>query len=277
MRFFASAKINLTLNVTGRRADGYHLLHSVMAPCDIGDVLHADPADAYSLVIEGPFAAHAPLGENNLITRAIRAMEARAGKPACMSYRLRKNVPAGAGLGGGSADAAAAMHALNAVWGTPFSMDELCAIGLSIGAELPFMLRGVSAVVEGIGEKQTPFDVPSMPAVVVWPSVLLATADVFRAYASGGHAFTAGSTEGDWLLQGRNDLFEAALSFTPLVATALGALSDCDGCRFSRMTGSGSSVFGMFADMDAALHAAAKISGANPSWWVRACVINPRN
>lgn len=277
MRFFASAKINLTLHVTGRRPDGYHLLHSVMAPCDIGDVLHADPADAYSLTVEGPFAAHAPLGEGNLVTRAIRTMEARAGKSACMSYRLRKNVPAGAGLGGGSADAAAAMHALNAVWGTPFSMDDLCGMGLSIGAELPFMLRGVSALVEGIGERQTPFDVPSMPAVVVWPAVPLATADVFRAYAAGGHAFSVGSVDGDWLLQGRNDLHEAALSFTPLVATALGALADCEGCTLSRMTGSGSSVFGIFADMDAALHAAAKISGANPLWWVRACVINPRN
>ncbi|NBX66983.1 MAG: 4-(cytidine 5'-diphospho)-2-C-methyl-D-erythritol kinase [Proteobacteria bacterium] len=277
MRFFASAKINLTLHITGRRADGYHLLQSVMAPCDIGDVMHIDPASSYTLSVEGPFSSHAPLGEDNLVTRAMRLMERHAGRNADISIRLRKNVPAGAGLGGGSADAAAAMHALNAIWGSPYDIDALCAMGLEIGAELPFMLRGVAAMVEGIGEKQSPFDVPSMPAVVVWPGVALETGAVFKAYAASQRSFSEAALSGDWILRGRNDLLEAALTFTPLIDNTLEALTASHGCLLARMTGSGSSVFGIFEDMEAAMHGAAKISGANPSWWVRACVINPKN
>jgi 4-diphosphocytidyl-2-C-methyl-D-erythritol kinase len=277
MRFFASAKINLSLRIIQRRADGYHLLQSVMAPCDIGDVMHIDPAASYCFDIEGPFAAHAPVGANNLVTRAVHLMEQASGRRADISVRLRKNIPAGAGLGGGSADAAAAMHALNAIWGMPFDMDGLCAIGLKIGAELPFMLRGVSAFVEGIGEVQTPFHVPAMPAVVVWPAVALATADVFRAYTLGGQAFSVPAPADSWMLDGRNDLQDAAMSFTPLIGQGLEALRGTNGCLSARMTGSGSSVFGIFEDMDGALHGAAKISGANPLWWVRACVINPKN
>ncbi|MBU6234722.1 MAG: 4-(cytidine 5'-diphospho)-2-C-methyl-D-erythritol kinase [Alphaproteobacteria bacterium] len=273
MRFFASAKVNLTLRIVGRRADGYHLLQSLMAPTDMGDVLHIEPAEGYMLRVEGPYAHHAPAGEGNLVTCAVRAMEAKAVRPAGMDVRLRKNVPAGAGLGGGSADAAAAMHALNALWGSPFDMDALCAIGLGLGAELPFMLRGVPARVEGIGEVQVPASgIGALPAVLVWPNAVLPTAEVFKAYRENGKAFSSPHTDID-IASGMNDLTDAAKLLCPAIAGALEALG---GAVYARMSGSGSACFGVYADMDSAMDAAQKISGAKPDWWARACMINPK-
>lgn len=277
MRFFANAKVNLSLSVVGRRADGYHLLQSVMAPIDLGDVLHVEPDDVYTLSVEGPYAAHAPATDANLITRVVRVMEAKARRRAGMRIRLQKNIPAGSGLGGGSGDAAAAMHALNALWGGPFSVDDLCALGLGIGAEMPFMLRGQAAYVEGIGDVQSAVELPAYPAVLIWPGVTLPTADVFKAYAQSGLPFTPSQNYASILMdRASNDLEAVSARLCPEIAVALGVLRAEAGVKFARMSGSGSSVFAVFSDIDAAMGAAQKISGANPKWWARACMINPR-
>jgi 4-diphosphocytidyl-2-C-methyl-D-erythritol kinase len=281
MRFFAAAKINLMLHVTTRKADGYHTLQSAMALTDMGDVLHVDPAPAYTLSITGPFAHHAPDTPDNLITKAIRLLEQTTGKQANISIRLQKNLPAGAGLGGGSADAAAAMHAQNAIWGQPLTIEELCSIGLSIGAEMPFMLQGKPARVEGIGEILSPIDLPALPAVTIWPGVSLATKDVFKNNTAYSDPINLPENiDFEWIKTQHNDLQNTAISLCPEINTALQALSHQTGCILTRMTGSGASVFGIFETMDHAMQAAHAIAAQNKKdaspWWVRACMINPQ-
>ena len=275
MKLFAPAKINLMLHVIGRRDDGYHVVQSVMGFADTGDIIEAIPADTYSLAINGPFAAHAPLDDTNLVTRAIRAMEAQAGRRAEMTLTLTKHLPASAGLGGGSADAAAAMHLLNAAWGHPFDEAALQQTGLQIGAELPICLVSKDGWVEGVGDKVTPQHIDVMHGVLIWPGQGLATADIFNAYKNAGTAFSSPivppeAVTIDWLANTRNDMMPHAIAALPAVADALEALADCGGCLLARMTGTGSCVFGLFEDRDVANKTAALLAAAYPEWWVKA-------
>ena len=274
MNVFAPAKINLMLHVTGRRADGYHFLQSVMAFTDLGDTLELVPAPAYTLTIDGPFAAHAPDDGRNLVTRAVRLMEAEAGRDAPWAVRLTKNVPAGAGLGGGSADAAAVMHAINRAWGDMFSLQKLQETGVHIGAEIPVCLAAQSCWVTGIGDTVEPLGVGRLHGVVIWPGQMLATADVFRAFAASGHTYSGicdapDHVGHDWLAQAGNDLEETACTLLSDIRVALDAMAAQADCRLARMTGSGSSVFGLFDDAATAVRAAQKLSAAHPQWWVR--------
>jgi len=275
MKLFAPAKINLMLHVVGRRDDGYHFVQSVMGFADTGDILEAIPADTYSLTINGQFAAHAPLDNTNLVTRAIRAMESKAGRKAEIALTLTKCLPAGAGLGGGSADAAAAMHLLNAAWRQFFDEGTLRKIGLQIGAELPICLVSKSGWVEGIGDKVTPQHIDVMHGVLVWPGQGLATAKIFGAFKNTDACFSNPVTQPDcvtidWLANTRNDLMPHSIAALPAVADALDALGNCDDCLLARMTGTGSSVFGLFSDRDAANKTAAMLAAAYPAWWVKA-------
>lgn len=280
MKVFAPAKVNLMLHVTGRRTDGYHLLQTLIAPMDLGDMLEISDASAFTLVIDGPFAPHAPACGRNLVAKAAALMEEAAGRTADIAVTLHKHVPAGAGLGGGSADAAAVMHFLNARWGHPFDAAGLAALGLKLGAEMPVCLARAPYWVEGIGETLTPVAVPTLDAVVVWPAVPVPTAEAFKAYAQISPSFRQTQPvpydiDATWLAACGNDLTGAAITLAPAVAGALEAVAACDACKFSRMTGSGSGVFGIFDDAVAAKKAAADLAAAHPLWWIRMCRINP--
>lgn len=260
---FAPAKLNLFLRVTGKRADGYHTLNTLISFTDLGDTLSLQPADSYTLSVDGPFAHHAPAGDDNLVTRAVRAMEKATGQRAHIDVRLTKSIPAGAGLGGGSADAAAIMRALNDLWHQPLSLSEMQVIGLSIGAELPACLAGGAQWVEGIGDVLAPIDVPPKHAVVIWPHVTLSTADVFNHYKGKFSKHMAAN-----VTDTGNDLTDAAVYLAPAIGEALRILPG------ARMTGSGSAVFSVCDDAQIAKETAAKLAAACPDWWVRSCKIS---
>jgi 4-diphosphocytidyl-2-C-methyl-D-erythritol kinase len=262
---FAPAKLNLNLRVTGRRADGYHILETLIAPTDLGDTLTLKAADSLSLRVDGPFADHAPADESNLVMRAIRLMEDACGRKADIEVRLTKSIPAGAGMGGGSADAAAIMRALNAMWSSPLSEDALKTLGLKIGAELPACLSSGAQWVSGIGEDVKPVYVPTLYAIVIWPGVKLATKDVFAAYKG---PFSK-PLEGDASAMLGNDLTSAAATLAPVINVALSVLPG------ARMTGSGSAVFSVCDDLPVAKETAAQLAAAYPDWWVRSCTVNP--
>lgn len=262
----AFAKINLTLRVTGRRADGYHLLDSVIAFADIADRLQAEPADDITLEIHGPFAHAAPKDRNTVLTAAIKLRERyRVAEGA--SIRLEKNLPAGAGIGGGSADAGACLRLLCRLWGLAPEAGELEALALAIGADVPVCLASQPTRLRGIGELLTPGpDLAGTPILLIHPGTPLSTPDVFRAFRG---PFSAADDAMD-VASGHNDLEAPACRLLPEISAVLAALRGQAGCRLARMSGSGSACFGLFDAGDAAMVAQSALSTRHPGWWVRA-------
>ena len=264
----AHAKINWALNIAGRRADGYHLLDMLMQTIDLADELAIEPADALSLTVDGT-----PAGEDNLVLRAANALNRCVGANHGARLALTKRVPARAGLGGGSADCAAALTVLNDLWGLRLADAELREIGLSLGADVPFCLAGGLARVSGIGETIEPVEgAPQIPLVLVTPGGGLSTGAVFSLWDAGGFPRVALDTAALAQAVVRRDLpavdrlcanalTAPAVSLMPQIAAliehmrALGA-----GAAF--MTGSGSTVVGAFTDEAAARAAADAIPGA---------------
>jgi 4-diphosphocytidyl-2-C-methyl-D-erythritol kinase len=274
---FAPAKVNLYLHITGRRADGYHLIDSLVAFADIGDAVTAAPAETLSLTVSGPEAgALAGLGEDNLVLRAARALAAHRQASSGAALALDKHLPVASGIGGGSGDAAAALRALATLWRRP--LDAAGAIAISLGADVPVCLGGSPAWVGGIGEAVEPLPaLPPLGIVLANPRRELPTAAVFRARQG---AFTAGERPRVVLpdaaaliaLLGecRNDLTDAALGVMPEIATLLDRLAALPQASIARMSGSGATSFALFPDRAAAQHAAAMLATAEPGWWVRA-------
>jgi len=272
IRESARAKINLCLHVTGRRADGYHLIESLAVFPEIGDALEVESGPGLSLTIGGPFAASLDAGAGNIVLRAAQALGSGRGA----AILLDKRLPVASGMGGGSADAAAALRALSRLWGAPAGLG---ALALSLGADVPVCLAQRPAIMAGIGERL--LAAPALPEVwltLVNPLVETPTAEVFRALESpdnpplGPHPAgfpTAGALAG-WLAAQRNDLQAPALRMRPVVAEALAALGAQPGGLLTRMTGSGATCFGLFADASGAEAAAAAIRAARPGWWVAA-------
>lgn len=253
----AAAKVNLTLHVTGRRPDGMHLLDSVVAFADTGDLVTVGPGDG--LTVTGPFAAGVPRDGRNLIVRAL----ALAGQRRAVS--LDKRLPHPGGIGGGSSDAAAVLRLV----GT--ALDE--AMLMTLGADLPVCMAARASRMRGVGEAVTPLDLPPLDAVLVHPRLDLPTGDVFRALAradNAGHAEMPCGDPLDWLAAQRNDLEPAALSLAPPLADVLGAIR-ATGAVVARMSGSGATCFGLYADAGSAWRAADRL--ARPGWWVRACTL----
>ncbi|TNF35834.1 MAG: 4-(cytidine 5'-diphospho)-2-C-methyl-D-erythritol kinase [Gammaproteobacteria bacterium] len=231
----APAKLNLFLHVTGRRPDGYHLLQTVFQLLDYGDELHFEPADTLSLqpALPGVDPQH------NLITKAARALQAASGCRQGARITLNKRLPMGGGLGGGSSDAATTLLGLNHLWRTGLSIDQLAAIGLTLGADVPVFVRGHSAWAEGVGEILTPVTLPEQWFVVLTPPVLAETARIFSAPELTRH--TSPITIAAFLDRGgHNDCEPVACALYPAIASTRDWLS-----RFgpARMTGTGSSVF----------------------------------
>ncbi len=275
----AHAKINLALHVVGRRADSYHLLDSVAVFADLADRVVITPAGELSVSVSGPFAVHAPADRSDLAWRAAEAFFARSGRPPDVSVHVEKNIPAGAGLGGGSADAAAVLLALNDSAAPPVASDALRAIGLLLGADVPMCLTGRALRARGVGDEITTLEGwPALPMVLVWPAKTVSTAEVFNALPSRENpplpelpAIDASPAEvADWLHTCRNDLEQPARAIAPEIGAVLNALRDTPGCRLARMSGSGSACFGLYGDRQEAEAAAAKLSAAHPDWWVRA-------
>ncbi len=277
---FAPAKINLWLHVTGRRTDGYHELDSLVAFADIGDRLTGAPAEALSLTVSGPFAGALETGGGNLVLRAARALAVRCGVPAGAALHLEKNLPVAAGIGGGSADAAAALRLCARLWRAETGGEDLARLALDLGADIPVCLAGRTARMTGIGETLTPLAPlpPPAPAVLVNPGAAVPTGAVFGALA-GPFSPPAGLRDGDLAARAgpnRNDLETPAIALVPEIADVLAALRATPGLRLARMSGSGATCFGLFGSEGEAVAAARAIAAAQPAWWVAACSIGDR-
>jgi 4-diphosphocytidyl-2-C-methyl-D-erythritol kinase len=274
----APAKLNLYLHVTGRRPDGYHLLDSLVAFAGVRDTVAAAPADALSLAVEGPFAAAVPAGGDNLALRAAGALARLCGETRGARLTLAKRLPVGAGMGGGSADAAAAIRALTALWGARPPADEVQRLALALGADVPACLAGRAAFVGGIGERIAA--APALPpcwVVLAHPGRPLATEAVYRGFGgrfSGPARFDEAPADARSLarlLDARgNDLTEAAVRLEPAVGDVLAALASLPKALLARMTGSGAACFALFAGVAEAGPAAAILKAKRPAWWVAA-------
>jgi len=273
---FASAKINLFLHVGARRADGYHELESLVVFADVGDELRIEPANGLRLEIDGPFSGALATEPDNLVLRAARALAAFAKIEPKAHIALTKNLPVASGIGGGSADAAAALRGLMRLWKLDIAPEALQRIAVSLGADVPACLHGGSLLVEGIGERLTPVpNLPQLDAVLVNPGVAVSTAEVFnRLEVRSGTASRA--VPRDWntlmrvLEQARNDLEEPACAIAPIIREAISELCADPLALLVRMSGSGATCFALYGNADCANAAARTIARAHPDWWVRA-------
>ncbi len=276
LSFPAPAKINLYLHVTGRRADGYHELDSLIAFAGVGDTVTVGPGDDLSLSLIGPFAM--PPAPDNLVLRAARELARAAGVKGAAAITLTKRLPPASGIGGGSADAAATLRALARLWRLAEEDDALKDLALGLGADVPACLGGKCAFVGGIGERIRPAP-PLPPAwlVLANPGVPLATATVFGARAgafSKPDPFDTAAADArelaTLLAARRNDLTGAATAQAPAVGEALAALEAQRGALLARMSGSGATCFALFAEAGEAQAAANGVARAHPGWWVAA-------
>jgi 4-diphosphocytidyl-2-C-methyl-D-erythritol kinase len=276
----ARAKVNLWLNVVGRRADGYHLLDTLVAFTDLADRLEISPSDGLSLAIEGPEAAGIAGEADNLVLRAARLLADRAGVAPRAAIRLAKHIPVASGLGGGSADAAAALHALVDLWRVAMPVQELFDIAAALGADVPMCLAGRAALATGVGEILRPAPpLPSCAILLVNPGALLATPEVFAARRGAFSAARPGPAAWsdldefvDALAARGNDLTVAAISLQPAIADVLDALRQGDGVRYAAMSGSGATCFALYDTVEAARRAAARLPDP---WWRHAGLLVP--
>lgn len=242
----APAKINLWLHIKARRADGYHELETLFAFTAFGDQLWATPAADWSLAVEGPMAAAISNDPQNLVLRAAHAFQQAAGSRRRYALRLDKHIPVAAGLGGGSADAAATLRLLNRLAGQPLRLAELERIGASLGADVPACVRLQPAI--GTGTGTTLQDAPpiglgaDMGVLLVNPRVPVSTAKIFAAWAS---TDSPAANSADWR-QAQNDLEPAAIGLLPEIADVLAWLRGLQGVQLARMSGSGATCFALF-------------------------------
>lgn len=267
---FAPAKINLALHVTGQRADGYHLLDSLVVFADVGDRITVHSAEALSLEVTGPREAGVPGDAGNLVLRAAALLAPGQGA----RITLEKHLPVASGIGGGSADAAAALRALARLWGRAL---PAAAEVLALGADVPACLDGRPLRMGGIGEHLVALPpLPPVWLVLANPGVAVATPAVFRALTRRDNAglpldpprVASAADLAIWLRLTRNDLEAPALMLAPVIGSTLRALSAQPGCLLARMSGSGATCFGLFADPLSAAAAARGIRAAEPGWWV---------
>ena len=257
----APAKLNLFLHITGRRDDGYHLLQSVFMLIDWCDTLHFDVRDDGVIERED---LNVTLPADDLVMRAAQSLQRASGTPLGAHIAIEKHIPAQAGMGGGSSDAATTLLALNRLWGLNWPLSKLMPLGLALGADVPFFLGGHNAWIEGVGEKITPINVPPARFAVIKPNAGLETAKIFR------HPELERATEAATMLVfavnpygfGRNDLQPVAQALCPEITEALQWLG-AHGLS-PRMTGSGSAVFAQLPD-------GALIQSAPHDWQMRIC------
>lgn len=279
---FAPAKINLNLHVTGKTRHGYHLLDSVVVFADFGDELILSQAARTDLEISGPFSAGLQTGTSNLVISAYDKLnDALASRLQPVHFNLRKNLPIASGIGGGSADAAAALRGLISFYNLKISDGDLESLALSLGADVPVCLAGRPVRMSGIGEKLEPIhNMPRFDAVLVNPGIGVSTTAIFESLALSpdGEAFTAlpklpaapdQSAWIDWLKETRNDLQSSAQQLASPINDVLNALQNTASCQLARMSGSGATCFGLYSGAAQAQAAARKLAMDYPNWWVQ--------
>ena len=270
----APAKVNLSLHVTGRRADGLHEIDSLAVFADAADLVEVDLSGPPGIEVRGPMAASVPHDETNLALRAARLFGSDA------RIRIDKRLPAAAGLGGGTSDAAAALRLLERLSGRPVPAEAA-----ALGADMPLCLLGAAARVRGIGERAAPVaGLPELEAVLASPNLPVPTAAAFARLDSRENppmpdeipAFASARELAAWLRGMRNDLEAAAAALEPASVRIREALGAQTGCLLARMSGSGAAAFGIFDGAAAASAAAARLAAAHPGWWVEATRLNAR-
>ena len=285
------AKVNLTLRVVGRRVDGYHELESIVAFADCADRLSLLPGDGLGLVTTGPLAQACGETADNLVFRAAQLLGERVPGLRLGEFTLDKVLPVAAGIGGGSADAAAALRLLAQANGLAIDDDRLVEVAQLTGADVPVCLASRACVMTGVGETLLPLVLPKLPCVLVNPRIPVATRDVFAALglrngellvgASDVFGATAWLEDGasleDWveaLAAGSNDLEAPATRIQPVIGEVLAALNATNGAWLARMSGSGATCFAIYENTAEAARAAQQIQLDHPNWWVHAGVLS---
>ena len=277
----APAKVNLTLRVFGRRSDGYHEIESLVAFAEFGDRLRFSPGGGLTLAVNGPTAAKVGDIDGNLVLKVAREMTARQNGLTLGAFQLDKRLPVAAGLGGGSADAAAALRLIARANGLTLDDPQLYAAARAAGADVPVCLDSRPRIMRGIGDiLSEPLALPTLPAVLVNPGVAVATKEVFAGWATASApspraGFAALGTPPTreallkFLLAQSNDLERPAIALAPVIADVLAVLRNSVGCKMARMSGSGATCFALFASAAAAQKAAKALRGKFPNWWIR--------
>ncbi|WP_051987697.1 4-(cytidine 5'-diphospho)-2-C-methyl-D-erythritol kinase [Bosea sp. UNC402CLCol] len=286
LRTRARAKVNLDLRVLGRRPDGYHELESLVAFAGIGDELALDPGPSLSLTIVGPRAAGLEADDRNLVLRAARAFGQAFPGMHAGAFHLTKRLPVASGIGGGSADAAAALRLLARLNGIALSDPTLREVAAGVGADVPVCLESRARLMAGIGDRLGPaLRLPSLFAVLVNPGVPVETVGVFRALglAAGDRLLAAGgglpalpTSAAELravLARSGNDLAVPAQRIAPEIGEVLERLAALPGSRLARMSGSGATCFALFDDCVASAAAAKALAKQRPEWWVRATLL----
>jgi len=287
VRELAYAKINLTLTVLGRRTDGYHELESLVTFADVHDVVTLEPGTGSGVMVAGPFAGY--IGGENLLIRALTLLQDADPALRLGSVRLDKHLPVAAGIGGGSADAAALLRAVKHA--NPDRTENVgwLDIAARLGADVPVCVGARPALMWGIGEKTEPLPrLPPAHAVLVNPGLPLSTADVFRTLEAGSALPAPPAPPAptppdlaqlpdliDYMRARGNDLERPATRLLPVIGEIKAALATEPGCYLAAMAGSGPTCFGIFPDRPQAIRAAGRIAGAHSGWWVRATVLRP--
>ena len=285
------AKVNLTLRVVGRRVDGYHELESVVAFADCADRLSLAPGSTLDLTMSGPLAQACGETSDNLVLKAARLLGERVPDMKVGSFTLDKVLPVAAGIGGGSADAAAALRLLAQLNGLALDDRRLLDVALQTGADVPVCLTSRACDMTGVGETLLPLSLPILPCVLVNPRVPVATREVFAALGLRNGELRVGATDvmqatawpeqgasvEEWvevLAASSNDLEAPAMRIQPAIGEVITALSATDGAWLARMSGSGATCFAIFENTAEAQRAAQKIQLDRPQWWVHAGVLN---
>jgi 4-diphosphocytidyl-2-C-methyl-D-erythritol kinase len=281
----APAKVNLTLRILGRRADGYHELESLVVFAGCGDHLTFEAGPSLDLAVSGPTAGQSGAVADNLVLRAASALADKVPGLTVGRFALTKELPAGAGLGGGSADAAAALRLLADANGLALDDPRLVSVARATGADVPVCLNPRPRVMRGIGDiLSTPMALPRLGIIIVHPGIAMPTPPVFKALGlvPGTRCATgeaSGPVPGEreallaWLAGERNDLEPPAIGIAPAIADVIRAIAALPGCRLARMSGSGSACFGLFDTEAAAVAAVRGLATAHPGWWARASSI----
>ena len=271
----ARAKLNLDLLLTGKRANGYHELDSLVVFAEVADRLTLRPAAGLAVDCVGPFAADLPPGDGNIVRRAASRLAIAIGVAPRVAITLDKRLPVASGIGGGSADAAAALRGLARLWGIAPDAPVLAETALALGSDVLACLHGRTARMRGIGE-QIEFLPPTPPLdlVLLNPGIPLGTPEVFALVRPERFATRLGLVpehlDAAWLAGSRNDLELPARRLLPEIGAVLAALGATPGCRLARMSGSGPTCFGLFDDAAAAQSAASTLAAAHPGWWAMA-------
>ena len=266
----APAKINLFLRICGKIDAGYHLLDSAIVFTRFGDHLTIELADDDQLAITGEFASELDSADDNLVMIALKGFRAAGGVIRGLSITLEKNIPVGAGLGGGSADAAALLRTVNTLSQTPLGTDALNRLAARLGADVPACLAGGCQRIAGIGEAMTPFDLDFAGSILlVNPRIPLSTKDVFTRFTGpkSGFAGSLSNLDAAGMVELSNDLTAVAIELAPAINSCLGRLTDSKGAIATAMSGSGASCFALFDQTNNAEIAAAKFE--NAGYWSR--------